>query len=145
MHRQIDTVKESQMTRRHRGTKQRKGAAVVEFAVCLPILVILVMGAIECTSMIFLKQALNVVAYEGIRVAIRNDGTTAAATARANEVITERNLNGASVSFQPNVVDGLDRGTPVRIRVTAPCSSNALFNLNFFRGNLEGSAFMIKE
>lgn len=128
-----------------RGSKQRKGAAVVEFAVCLPILVILVMGAIECTSMIFLKQALNVVAYEGIRVAIRNDGTTAAATTRANEVITERKLKGTNVLFQPGVVDGLDRGTPVRIRVTAPCTSNSLFKLNFFGGNLEGTAFMIKE
>ena len=95
--------------------------------------------------MIFLKQSLNVVAYEGIRVAIRNDGTTAAATARANEVIAERKLKNTNVSFQPASVDGVPRGTPVRVSVTAPCTSNSLFKLNFFGGNLEGTAFMIKE
>jgi Flp pilus assembly protein TadG len=133
------------MIRQRKSKSRRRGTAVVEFAVCLPILVILVLGAIECTSMIFLKQSLNVVAYEAIRVAIRNDGTTAAANARANEVITERDIDGVNFSFSPSNIDGLDRGTPIQVTVTAPCGANSVFTLNFFSGNLEAQAFMVKE
>ena len=124
---------------------RRKGVAVVEFAVCLPILVIIVLGSIECTSMIFLKQSLNVVAYEGIREAIRNDATTSSALARANEVVAERSINSTSVVFEPASIDGLDRGDPIRIRVSAPCTNNSVFKLNFFSGSLEATAFMIRE
>ena len=46
--------------RRHENyshNKRRKGAATVELAVCLPMLVILVFGSLSATSMIFMRQA----------------------------------------------------------------------------------------
>ncbi len=138
-------LKEKTMKQHKVHRRRSKGMAVVEFAVCLPMLVLLVLGAIECTSMIFLKQSLNVVAYESIRVAIRNDGTTAGAMNRANEVIAERSIDGVNVSFNPGNVDRLERGTPIRVTVTAPCLANSVFTLNFFSGELQATAFMIKE
>ena len=56
--------------KQHRG--ERRGVAAVEFAVCLPVIILLVFGAIEASSFIFLKQSLNVAAYEGIRESIRD-------------------------------------------------------------------------
>ena len=67
----------------HRPTKSvggdapsRSGVAAVEFAVCLPVLVVLILGSIECCSMIFLRQSLAIVAYEGLRVAVKPETST---------------------------------------------------------------------
>ncbi len=40
----------------------------VEFAVCLPVIMVLLLGSMEATSAIFVKQALATSAYEGVRV-----------------------------------------------------------------------------
>lgn len=50
--------------RRPTRKRKRRGAAVVEFAVCLPVIIIIVFGAIEAASLLFLKQALIQSAYE---------------------------------------------------------------------------------
>ncbi len=40
--------------------RRRRGVAATEFAVCLPIIVLLVLGTIEACSLIFLKQTLAI-------------------------------------------------------------------------------------
>lgn len=126
--------------------QRKKGAAVVELAVCLPAVVLLVMGAIECCSMIFLRQALHVTAYEGIRVAIREESNTADVIARCNQILTERSVNGATITIDPNIVENVDRGNQIRIDVDAPCGTNSILPLQFFGGsNMNGAAIMIKE
>ena len=64
----------SKQRSQHRAT--RRGVAAVELAVCLPVIILLVFGAIEASSFIFLKQSLNVAAYEGIRESIRISSNT---------------------------------------------------------------------
>ncbi len=123
----------------------RKGAAVAELAVCLPVLLVLVLGAIECTSMIFLDQSLNVVAYEGVRTAILNSGTTEQARERMQEVIAERKLVGCRLTFDPADVTRLPAGTPVTVTASAPCAANAPLKLRFFQDSMEAKAVMFKE
>ena len=128
--------------RRHR----RRAAAVVELAICLPAIMLLVMGAIECCSMIFLRQALHVTAYEGIRVAIKQDMDTNDVLNRCDRILTERRIQNAVVTLNPPASEAVQRGKPIRIDVTAPCGSNSILPLQFFGGsNVRGSAIMIKE
>ena len=103
--------------------RPRRGAAVVEFAICIPVIFVVVLGAIECTTMIFVDQSLNVVAYEAIRAAARNGSQTPDVLARANEVIAERKLVQARVQLIPPLVESVSRGEPVKIRVTAPADA----------------------
>ena len=49
--------------------KRRGGTAAVEAAVSLPLLIVLVFGAIEVASGVFLSQTLAIAAYEGAREA----------------------------------------------------------------------------
>ena len=126
-------------------SQERRGAAVVEFAVCLPVLLIRILGSIECTSMIFLSQSLNVVAYEGLRTAARPGSTTVDALARSQEVIAERNLIDCQVTFDPADIDNVPSGTIVTITTTAPSQANSAIGLRFFSGSLEAQAFMVKE
>ncbi len=129
----------------HRNNNHRRGAAVVEFAVCLPVLVTLVLGAIECCSMIFLDQSLKVTAYESIRAAIKSGADVGDGRDRANQVISERKLQHAQVQFTPRNPESAGRGTPITVRVTAPCRANSVIGLTFFSGSLETTAVMIKE
>ena len=145
----------------------RRGAAVVEFAVCLPVLLVLVIGAIECTTMIFIKQSLNVVAYEGIRTAIRPAATSTDVATRCQAVITERGLQqcvvtiGETTSSRVTNADGtititeavrpvtdlstINRGTELAVVVTVPSAANAAMPLRFFRPQLSATAVMVKE
>ena len=125
--------------------RKRTGAAVVEFAVCLPVLLILVLGSIECTSMIFLSQSLNVVAYEGARTAVKPGSTTAETLARCQEVIAERSLVNCQVTINPANIDAVPSGTLVTMTASAPCQPNGALRLRFFSGSLDAQAFMVKE
>lgn len=108
-------------------SRNREGAALIEFAVCLPVLFILVLGSMEATSAIFVRQALTTSAYEGIREATLAGGTTADATARAQSILTVRNIRGSTIRFQPADVRSVLRGEPVAIEVSAPFAANGTF------------------
>jgi len=43
--------------------QNKRGAAVVEFAILLPVFVLILFGSIEACSMIFLQQSLEMAAY----------------------------------------------------------------------------------
>jgi len=104
----------------------RRGAAAVEFAVCLPLLMLIVLGAIETTHGIFLKQALSAAAYEGMRVAIEPRSNQADATHRAQAILDARFVKGTKIAFDTNV-DSAPRGQKVAVEISAPISLNSPF------------------
>ena len=113
--------------RRVNRQKSREGAAIVEFAVCLPVIMILILGSMEATSAIFVRQALTTSAYEGIREAIRLGSTTAAATNRAQAVLTARQIRGSNIRFTPSDLQTAPRGSNVVVEVSAPFKVNSPF------------------
>ena len=42
----------------------RRGAAMIEFAVCMPIFFMITMGTIETCHMIYVRQSLKIASYE---------------------------------------------------------------------------------
>lgn len=106
---------------------RRAAAAVVEFAVCLPLLMLIVLGAIEATHSIFLKQALSAAAYEGMRTAIEPRSTQAEATEQANGILRSRLVNGSRLVFNPPNLEQVDRGQKVSLEVSAPIALNSPF------------------
>ena len=125
---------------------RRRGAAVVELAICLPTLLILVFGSIELTNMIFLKQAITAAAYEGARTAIRTDTNDAQVWTRVNELLAVRNVRQAQIQVAPSLVDQLPRGTPITVRVSAPISANRLGLTSFITDRMiSGAVTMVKE
>ncbi len=107
--------------------KARHGAALVEFAVCLPVIMLLILGSMEATSAIFVRQALTTAAYEGIREAIRTRASTAEATARAQAVLNARQIRGSTIRFSPTDTSTAARGAIVSIEVSANYAANSPF------------------
>jgi Flp pilus assembly protein TadG len=102
----------------------RRGAALVELAVCLPTLVFVMLMAMEAADVIFLKQSLHVAAYEAARTAIKPDSTTTLAEDAAEQILNNRQVSGYLIDFTPNDVSGVTRGEIITVTVSAPVTSN---------------------
>jgi Flp pilus assembly protein TadG len=126
--------------------RKRRGVAATEFAVCLPIVVLLVVGTIEACSMIFLKQSLAIAAYEGARTAIVPGVTKAQVDAACNQLLADRKVKGATISIKPSDIASLNPGDYVDVTVTAPCNNNSVVPNTFYRGKtLSSTASMMIE
>ncbi|WP_231615485.1 TadE/TadG family type IV pilus assembly protein [Novipirellula artificiosorum] len=125
---------------------QRRGVAAVEFAVCLPVIVLLVFGSIEASSFIFLKQSLSVAAYEGAREASLSQSTSAATTARSENILNARNVVDFEVSFPSGTPEAAARGSEVAVEVAAPTQTNSPLAGQFITNRiLRARVVMVKE
>ena len=124
---------------------KRVGAAVVEFAVCLPLIVLIVLGTIEAGSLLFLKQTLVQAAYEGAKVAITT-GDSDQVEAVVDLVAASRDLNEVSVQFTPADIASVPAGEIITLTLTAPGDDNSLIPFGVFRNlTVEASASMVRE
>lgn len=91
-----------------------RGNAVIEFALVLPILLLILFGITEFGRMILTTNILNTASREGARLAaVSPAGETAAIEARVNEV-----LAAAKVSPKAITVEYLAATNSVRVTVT---------------------------
>jgi len=124
---------------------KRVGAAVVEFAVCLPLIVLIVLGTIEAGSLLFLKQTLVQAAYEGAKVAITT-GDSDQVEAVVELVAASRDLTEVNVQFTPSDIASVSAGETITITLTAPGDDNSLIPFGIFRNlTVEANASMVRE
>lgn len=115
-----------------KGAKRfRKGVSTVEFAVTLPVLVVLVFGSIEASHTIQLKQGLTITAYEAVMQATTQSCNEAQARSRAEAIADAFEINDLEVRFSPAITSDLPAGTTVTVTVSAPIESNRI-GPNFF-------------
>ncbi|MEM6331564.1 MAG: TadE/TadG family type IV pilus assembly protein [Planctomycetota bacterium] len=126
--------------------RDRRGVAATEFAVCLPVLVLLLLGMIETCSMVFLKQSLACVAYEGSHTAVMPGATEADVRRVCEGLLAQRRVRGATVRVSPSNLPALPDGEYFEVTVAAPTDANGFIPGRFFRGQtLSATAVMMKE
>lgn len=126
--------------------RHRRGAAVVELTLCLPVIAVLTFGTIEACSVIYLKQSLEIAAYEGGRTALRPGATSSEVIADCQQVVTDRGIAGASYLLTPSDILTAPVNSFITIQVTAPCSSNLMGGEWFFGGKtVVGEVEVMKE
>ncbi len=76
------------------GRSRRRGAAIVEFAVVLPLLLLLLFGIIEFGWLFMVRQTLVNAAREGCRVAVLRTSTDADVATRIQEVMDPFGASG---------------------------------------------------
>lgn len=125
--------------------RPRSGSATVELAICLPVILLVVAGAIEGANFAFLRQTLAQSAYEGIKVAVRRNSNSSDGLAAARTIVQQRNVQGVTFQFQPDPA-AVSPGAPVTLIVTAPGDSNSQFPVGPFSGRtISVRATMAKE
>lgn len=129
-----------------RSAAQRKGAAVVEFAIVLPVFVLIVLGTIESVSMIFVQQGIKIAAYEATRVALVNGTTNGEVQATADQILSDRGITSATMTVNPSNFQGSAYGTPITISIDVNCDDNSIVAPFFFSGRtISASVCMMKE
>lgn len=111
---------------RQLGVAIRRGAAAVEAAFVLPIVVFVVFGSIELANGVFMKQSLAIAAYEGAREASRPGGTQEQAKSRIREVLSNKGVDNETVTFVPEITADTPRGTKIHVKVSAPVSTDSI-------------------
>ena len=99
--------------------RAQRGAAMVELAIILPVLVMLVFGIIQFGIAFNRVQGLHAAAREGARVASLPTSTGADVQARINESLAAMNFAANPASISPSGCAG-NNGNPIRVTVTAP-------------------------
>lgn len=111
----------------------------------LPIIGMLVFGAIETANMIYLRQALKAAAYEVARSVTNVGGVQADAEARGYQALTARGITGGVIDVTPAVDINTVAGTAITVTVTAPADANADGPQWFYEGQtLKATVVMSK-
>lgn len=128
--------------------RRRQGVAAAEFAVCLPLIVVLLLGTLEATSIIYLKQSLSIAAYEGARTAVGIGASDADVQEACRRFLTQRKVAGYSISVSPSPIAQQEQRSWITVSVTAPCAPNSavrgLFSMMSV-SSVTGQAGMMKE
>ena len=125
----------------------RRGAAVVEFAIVAPVFFLLVFGMIEYGRMVMVQQVLTNASREGARRAVLDGVTDAAVTTAVNTYLTNASVSGATttVTTTPPVPPDVAEGRTVT--VTIPFSQVSWLPSPMFLGSttLRASTTMRRE
>lgn len=114
------TLKLHKLCRSYR--KNRRGAAVVEFAIIAPIFILLLFGIIEFGRMVMVQQLLTNASREGARKAILDGATTAEVTMIVQDYLNNSSIQNASVTVAPDPPSDAAFGDPVTVSVSVPFS-----------------------
>lgn len=96
----------------------RRGAALVELAIVLPVLLLLIFGIVEFGQIMFIRHTLINAAKEGAMRATLPGATPEVVTARVRQVLDNGGLTGydVTVTFTPSTPPG-DLAETVRVAI----------------------------
>lgn len=112
--------------KRQKRPKNRGGAAMVEYAICLPILLALLFGLLEFARMTQLQQTARLAAFEGARAGITLNSSTADVKAAVNHVMSAVAVSTFTTTVTPATL-GYTSPT-VTVNVSVPAQANAWFH-----------------
>lgn len=127
--------------------RNRRGAAAVEFALVVPLFVLLIFGMIEIGRGIMVNQILTNAAREGAREAILEGSTSDRVETVVHDYLTGTGISGGTVTVSPSPTSA-DARSPVTVSVSVPVSNVAwMASSTFFAHGSEFSATstMLKE
>ncbi|MFI4875047.1 MAG: TadE/TadG family type IV pilus assembly protein [Blastopirellula sp. JB062] len=125
-------------------SNRRRGMAVTELAICLPVVVLIMMASIQGAELMFLKQSAAIAAYEGCRAALQPNASTSVAVSAASLVLDDRGIAGADIN--PSNFPRADVGSDVTLAITIPVARNStLQGWMFAPPVITSSVTMMKE
>lgn len=124
-------------------TENRRGVSAVEFAIVLPVIVLLFLGAMEVGRVVMVQHALQEAAHAGCRVYMSGESTADDARKVIDSSLKEAGINGYNIDFSPAKDEVTDFLEPMTVSVTVPYSSVAWTSSRFMGNrNMTASATM---
>ncbi len=104
--------------------RNRRGSAVVEFAIVAPVFFAFTLGMIEVGRAVMVQQILTTASREGARQAVLDGATQSAVTTFVTSYLTSASVSsgGATVAFNPSLPTASGYTGPVTVTVSVPFS-----------------------
>ena len=110
------------MHRQVRSHKKRRGAAVVEFALCAPVLFAVLFAVIEYARMLQIQHTVRQAALEGARAGVVLDAQTSDVTTAATSITNTIGIVNPTITITPNPL--LWASTTISVTVSANAGQN---------------------
>jgi Flp pilus assembly protein TadG len=122
-------------TTRQKRKQARAGAAVVEFAIVGPLMIMLTMGMMEVGRAVMVKQLLVNASREGARMAILPSASSQTVIQQVQSQLAASSITGTTVTLTPPSLENAPAGTPVTVAISVNASQvswipNPAFTLN---------------
>lgn len=114
------------------GKLRRKAAAMIEFAVCLPVFLLITIGTTEVCRMIYLRQSLKIIAFECARLGIVPGVTLEDLQDQCDVMMLGRKLKDYQMHCSTDDLDTLTYGDTLTITVDVKSASNSLIGSWFY-------------
>lgn len=115
-------------------SKKRKGAAIVEFALFLPLFFMITMATIETCRVLYLRQSLTIAAYECARLGVIPGMSLEALEFQCDAIVDGRNIRNVTLKVDPPDLSSLHYGEPLTVTVETKADDNAMLGTWFYRG-----------
>ncbi|MBB3207119.1 hypothetical protein FHS27_002938 [Rhodopirellula rubra] len=106
--------------------RARRGIAVTELAVGLPVVLFVAMGTMEMCTVIRLRQKLKMIAYEGARVGVLPDAGAENVDWQCTTLCTDQSIEETTIEMTPSDPSSLESGDWFQVSVAAPFTANSL-------------------
>jgi Flp pilus assembly protein TadG len=137
MMRQLNDIGRRRVVRR-----ARWGVVTVEFALCVPILLLFFFAALEFSRVNMIRQTVENAVYEGCRRGIVPGATAANCRASAQAVLNTISVHGATINVTPGVIT---QDTPeVTVSVSIPINNNSWVAPMFFNGKTVANSMTLR-
>jgi Flp pilus assembly protein TadG len=123
--------------------KNRRGAAVVEFAVVAPVFFLMVFGMIEYGRLVMVQQVLTNASREGARQAVLDGATASSVSSTVTNYLTAARVGGATVTVSPNPPSSAGYGDPVTVTASVPFNQVSWLPSPMFLGGRTMSAVTV--
>jgi len=128
--------------------RNRRGVATVEFAIVLPVFLLIIVGIIEIGRAIAVVQMLTNASREGARVAsFDTTSQTSTVTAAVNTCLSNDGISGATTTVSPNPPSGASNGQQVSVTVNIAFAKVSWLPSPFFLGgqSLQATTVMCRQ
>lgn len=110
---------------------------MVEFAICLPVLVAVTLAFIDLTNLIYFRQTVKVASYDAARAAAEPSANTASVQSAVDRLLSIRGIENYSIDLPENF-ESIQRGTLMNLSVTVPLSEMTSFSgMSLWEDSLE--------
>lgn len=117
---------------------KRCGAALVEFALILPIILVFLFALLEFSRVLMLKHTADTAAYEGARSAIVAGASAQSARVSAESLLQSARIRSWNIKVSPSLID--ERTGSVTVHVEIPVVENSWISPFFFQDHLVSSS-----
>jgi Flp pilus assembly protein TadG len=119
------------MIRTSHQRRQRRGAVLVEFALCVPILLTVMFAIVEFSRVLQVQQAVRQAAFEGARAGLTLDAATSDVTNASTSALALVGVKNGTITSTPNPLTYTS--STISVTVSAVGQTNGWF-AKFFTG-----------